>query len=305
MTRKKIIIKTLWFLLCISIIVTAPLLIAFNTHGTDQHETAKNMITVWQIDSFEGGKGSRASYLQNIGNEFSKVNDCYVQVISLSSEAARQNLSLGTVPDLISYGAGTYGLEQYITKSPVARVWAHGSYCFLAVDEAADFSDISVKNTVVDGGVENFAKAAALLSGIGGAPTEKPTGAYVSLINNKYKYMLGSQRDIFRLTARGVSFKIKPVVEFNDLYQLISVTAQSEKNCFFAQKFTDFLLNNEDNLFKIGLMGANKLYDNEMSDLEGLEYNYKLTSPISKTTKDSLDKAINNSNVTLLKNLLK
>ena len=65
------------------------------------------MLKIWQIDSFEGGKGSRADYLQSVGNDFTKNGGAYISVTALSSEAARLNLSEGNIPDIISYGAFT------------------------------------------------------------------------------------------------------------------------------------------------------------------------------------------------------
>ena len=58
-------------------------------------------LNVWQIDSFEGGKGSRADYLQKIGANFSKKEKCYVNVTSISAESARVNLANGVTPDII------------------------------------------------------------------------------------------------------------------------------------------------------------------------------------------------------------
>ena len=34
------------------------------------------VLSVWQIDSFEGGKGSRAEFLQSVGNDFNKKEKC-------------------------------------------------------------------------------------------------------------------------------------------------------------------------------------------------------------------------------------
>lgn len=305
MPRKKIFIRTCWFALCVLILIAAPAMIAVKNAEAGSGKEQMDMLTVWQIDSFEGGKGSRAGYLQTVGDNFSKDSGCYVRVVSITAEAARQNLVGGTVPDLISYGAGTYGLENYITGKPAASVWAYGGYCIISTDERADFEDVSVKNSVINGGTGNLSGAAALFCGLNGATVEKPTNAYVSLINGKYKYLLGTQRDIYRMVARGATFKVKPLTDFNDLYQLISITAQNTKNCHMASEFISYLSANDHNLNKIGMMGKTKLYDDEMSQMENLEYGYTLKSPVSEEMKNSLDDAINKSNINLLKNLLK
>lgn len=259
-------------------------------------------LSVWQIDSFEGGKGSRTEYLQNIGKEFKQKESCYVNVVSLSADAARLNLSNGNVPDIISYGAGTYGLESCISDF---AVWCNGSYCLLTLDNNADFSDVSVKNTVINRGKDNLAGAAALFCGLQDSKFENSTAAYVKLINGDYKYLLGTQRDIFRLKTRNVSFIIKPITEFNDLYQNISITNKC-KNTVYARKYIDFLLSKKNGLNKIGMLGDGvKLYDNEMAACENITYKYKITYPINKATKDSFDKSITLGDINMLKELLK
>lgn len=262
----------------------------------------RTVLSVWQIDSFEGGKGSRADFLQSAGDGYSERAACYINVISLSAEAARQNLSAGTVPDIISYGAGVYGLESYIDGY---TQWCHGSYCFLTVDGGADFADISPENTVINAGKENLSGGAALFCGVNGADVENSTTAYVKLLGGKYKYLLGTQRDVFRLITRGVSFKVKPVTQFNDLYQNISVTAQGRRTGL-SQGFIDYLTEKLPEVNKIGLLGATDgLYDNEMRELEGLDYECKLTSPVSFQTRQSIENAIFSNNINMLKNLLK
>lgn len=311
--KTKLIIKrTLCFALCISILIAAPIVITANlkkAENENKPESRFAYLTVWQIDTFEGGKSSRASFLQNTGNRFSESGGCYVNVKSLTSRAAFENIDNGILPDVISYGAGMSGLEGLLKgKTPYVE-WAHGGYCLLAVDEKADFGDLSAANTVVNAGTENASGAAALFCGLQGAALGKPTSAYVDLINGKYKYLLGTQRDIFRLKTRGQSFKVKAVTEFNDLYQNISVIAGDPEKQYYGNKFVDFLLSRPEEITKIGLMckteGNKKLYDDEMAQMEGLDYTYKLISPVSETVKNQILSAVENSDLNLLKNLLK
>ena len=291
-------------ILCVAILVTMPIMSV--TKSSASSKSKMFVLNLWQIDSFEGGKGSRASFLQSIANDFSKSGNCYITVTTLSAAAARENLKKGTIPDLISYGAGTFGIENYIKGSSPYYTWCYGSYCFLCLDENSDFSDISGNNTVVNEGTENYSRVAAMISGIGSAAYERPTGAYVSLINGKYKYMLGTQRDIFRLKTRGVSFTVKPVTEFNDLYQNISVTSSDAQLASKAEEFIKYLLKNGERVEKLGLMvNDKKLYVDEMKYLEGVSYEYKLIAPISENTKAEIDGAISNNDLKKLKKLFK
>lgn len=304
--KRQFLLRITAFLLCISIIIATPILIATNQSAhSDSKSDTMAVITIWQIDSFEGGKGSRANYLQTIWKECFKDSKSYVNVISITAAAARANILNGNTPDLISYGAGTYGIEGIICGKTPYYTWAHGGYCFLATDESADFSDINNTNTVINKGTDNLTGAAALICGVEKANKSTPTGAYVSLIHGEYKYLLGTQRDIYRLKTRGINFKIKPITEFNDLYQNISITTNDIKKTAKATKFIEYLLNQNKNITKIGLMGNNKYYEDEMSQMESLTYGYKLTSPISEETHISLLNAIEKSNLNLLKKLLK
>lgn len=287
--------------LCIAAVV-AFLCFAFKPQKSNAENNDKSVLQLWQIDSFEGGKGSRADYLQKKGNAFSKEYGAYVTVTALSAEAAVLNLENGNIPDLISYGAGICGLESYIGSF---TTWCHGGYCLLAVDANADFTNVNAENTVINSGKNNYTSAAAMFYGLQNAEYEKPSGAYVKLINGDYKYLLGTQRDIFRLKTRGVGFTVKPVTEFNDLYQNISVVDKSA-NFSVAQRFVGYLMSHRDDVNKLGLMTESSgLYDDEMKVMEGLDYECKVVAPVNKQTKERLENIIAQSDINMLKNLLK
>lgn len=287
------------FLLCIAVFIIF-LCLTVKDKKVDAVQE-KNVLTVWQIDSFEGGRGSRADFIQKIGKDFSDKNSCYVSVVSLSEDAAVLNLKEGNIPDIISYGAGISGLENHISSY---KTWCHGGYCVLTVDANADFSDINSENVIINEGKGNLVSAAALFCGLQGAATEKPTAAYVKLINGGYKYLLGTQRDIYRLKTRGVSFAVKPVRQFNDLYQNISVVTES-KNAKSALNFIDYLMSRTNEVINLGLLSENTVYDDEMKIMQGISYEYKLTAPVSADTKNQLQNLISAGDINMLKNLLK
>lgn len=301
---KKIFKNSVFFILCITVIITAAVII-FREKSNPAVAEDSTVLTLWQIDSFEGGRGSRGSLLQSVGEKFSKDSGCYINVTTLTADAARMNLERGSVPDLISYGAGTYGLENYLRGKTPYYTWCHGGYCLLTTDTNADFSDANSDNTVINGGTGNLVSGAALFAKLNGAATDKPTGAYVKLLSGEYKYLLGTQRDIFRLKTRGTAFSVKPLTDFNDLYQNVSITTGDDKKMKQAENFINFLLENAD-VAKVGLLCDCKvIYDDEMAAMEGLNYDYKLTAPVSKATRDELENAILNSDENKLKTLLK
>ncbi len=291
------------FILCAFVFITVPLTIIKDNDEVNA-QSNKTVLNLWQIDSFEGGKGSRTSYLKTLADEFTKTENCFINVISLSSEAAKININEGNVPDLISYGAGVDGLENLFYGKIPYQTWCRGGYCIITLEETADFSDINAENTIINVGTENLSAAAALFCGLENAETAKPTEAYLKLINGKFKYLLGTQRDIFRFRTREVQFKIKAVTEFNDLYQNISVTTNKSINSAFAEKFVKKLLSNSKNSVQIGLMfdGVN-LYDDEMKEMENIVFNCKLSAPVSNNTKNEILSAVRTKDLKKLKSL--
>ena len=286
-------------LLCLASIIA--FLCLSSKGGGGEASAEQTVLTVWQVDSFEGGKGSRADFLQKVGEDFGKTSGCFVNVVSLSSEAVRLNFAENIFPDAISYGAGMFGIESYIDGY---KTWCYGGYCLLSIDTNSDFSDVTKDNTVINTGKDNLSGAAALLCGLNGAVYEKATGAYVKLINGNFKYLLGTQRDIYRLKTRGVSFAVKPLTQFNDLYQNISVIENSQR-AGTARKFIDCLMNKMDEVTKLGLMSASSVYDDEMKQMQNIKYEYKLTSPVSEETYIKLKNIIADGDINMLKNLLK
>ncbi len=288
------------------LIIAVPLLAFFQRRSAAADKVETQSISVWQIDGFEGGRGSRSQYLQNIGDKCFKDNKIYVTVTSLSTEAARMNLQQGKIPDIISYPAGFYGIENYINKKDFAyKNWCRGGYCFLTLDESADFSDITAENTVINAGKDNLSSVAAVLCGVGGALSEEPTNAYLKLINGKCKYLLGTQRDFFRLKTRNATFSVKPVTQFNDLYQNISVLTTNNAKYNVCKRFINYLLENN-NVGKLGLFyGDNKDIDEDIRPLCNVEYETVLNYPCSKEYIDQLKSAAGSGDLNKIKNLLK
>ena len=276
------------------------------SYGAEGKDTAESLtvLTLWQIDSFEGGRGSRAEYLAALGKQFSEENNTYIEVTSLTAEAARANIESGTVPDMISYGAGFYGIEGVIADKYSATAWCRGAYCLLAIGDS-DFSDVTAENTVINEGKDNLAAAAALFVGVDGADYYSPTSAYLQLLNGKYKYLLGTQRDIVRLTVRGAQFSVKALTEFNDLYQYISVLATAQKGelCY---NFTQYIISHSEELTDISMMmDGYRLYSSALGELEGLSFDYTVSPIVSQQTYERLKNAVNDGDINLLKTLLK
>lgn len=302
-TKKRVILLIILAAICI----ITPVLGIIRGNGDEVSGEDMTVLTVWQIDTFEGGRGSRAQYLQNKADEYFKDVNCYVTVTTISSEAAKENLANGNIPDMISYGAGFIGLESYINnKDYIYKTWCRGGYCLITIDESADFTDISEQNTIINQGKENLVLVTAMFLGVNNAAQEKPTGAYVDLINGKYKYLLGTQRDIYRFKSRNLTIKVKPINEFNDLYQNISILTNDPVNYSKCSGFISYLTENNEDADKIGMFADGKtIYSDEMHAMETLTFDYSLQGLISENYKNDLMNCISAGDINLLKSLLK
>ena len=277
---------------------------AFVNYADGEEDDSLQVLTLWQIDSFEGGRGSRAEYLRSLAHDFAKSANVYIEVTALSSDAARTNISAGVVPDIISYGAGFYGVESLVLEG-YGKAWCRGAYCLIALS-GTDFSSVSTANTVINEGKDNLVSVAALFSGLQGADYAAPTSAYVSLISGEYDFLLGTQRDVIRLQTRGESFEVKPLPEFNDLYQYISVLTRDGEKAAVAEEYINYVLSHGESLTRIGMLRDGvTLYSDGMHALEGVDFSYTIPAVASSGAVAEIKKAARSGDINLLKSLLK
>ena len=302
MKKKKILILIAIIVICV---IALPIVALFTKKTSSVSEQTMQQLTLWQIDGFEGGKGSRANYLQKCSEKCFKDQKIYLTVTAISADAARINLQAGKVPDLISYPAGFYGIENLINSRDFSyKTWCNGSYCVLSLDENADFSDVNTVNTVVNEGKDNLTQVALTFCGLNGAVCEEPTNAYLKLISGKNKYLFGTQRDIFRLKARNVSFSIKPITEFNDLFQNISIMTTNNEKYETCKRYIDYLSANS-NVGTLGLLGGGEYCIDELKAFDGIEYGVTLNYPCGINYINDIKEAAKNADLNKLKTLLK
>lgn len=240
----------------------------------------RGVLRLWHIDGFEGGRGSRAAFLGSAASVFESENEGLIVMITVhTAESAAYALSEGSIPDMISYGGGcdfvadcARPLEKYDFAAASAGhdtlgvPWCRGGY-FLFSGEG-DFSDVSDENTVISEGRENLPEAAAALNGLQGEfDVLSVTQAYTALIGGKYKYMLGTQRDVWRLRTRGFAFTARPLSAFCDLWQYISVCARDTERYNACLDFVALLLS-DDIQGRLGEIGMISPYASVYSDDE-------------------------------------
>ena len=261
----------------------------------------RGILTLWNIDTFEGGVGSRKQFLLSVSRGFEKRNEgVLVMAIDHTAESAETAMAEGKFPDLISYGAGVnvQNLKPLETDKPspagayngetYAVPWCRGGYCIIENPYyAANKKD--PQPLIVSQGEFTNPLVAFALSGRTETDTEvlTPMNAYVKFTSGKVRYMLGTQRDINRIIRRGMDFTSKPLSEYNDLYQYISVTSADAVKAAYAQSFINYLLSDEiqAKLSDIGMCSCYievKYEDPDMSALAAAKSEYTVSAFASK-----------------------
>ncbi len=234
--------------ICLLLLIFSPYLVK-GEKAQDKPQTI--VLTVWHVDGFEGGKGSRYTFLRNVASEFSKENEgVYLLVSSYSMQGANDLLGKGKSPDVISYGGvglNLQNLAKQLTFSgldggsvggkPYAISYLKGGYFVIKKGEGGNQIIISKSENVTP-------EIATLFSGERASEYVllNPLDAYATFLTQKNSTLIGTQRDIERLTSRGVTFTATPIEKYSDLYQYLSLTTQKSQNEYYAQKFIEYML---------------------------------------------------------------
>ena len=239
-----------WFAgaLCLTTVIISPLLIKSNRVKS---QTNSVILTVWHVDGFEGGKGSRYTFLRDASTEFSRLNKgVYLLVSSYSMQGANDLLSKGKHPDILSFGGVGLNLQNYakelrflghdggtVSNKRYAISYIKGGY--FVIQKGNGSTDI-----IISKGENVTPEIATLFSGekVSGYVLKSPLDAFSAFLSKKDATLIGTQRDIERLTSRGENFTAKLIENYSDLYQYLSLTTTNENNEYYANRFIEFLL---------------------------------------------------------------
>ena len=245
----------------------------------------KGIITLWHVDGFEGGSGSRKQFLLKVAREFEKQNQgVLVMVTNHTFTSVKESINNGQMPDLISYSNGTEitgameldnerkVVSGFIGQKNYATAWCRGGYVLIKNNNAKD----NEQNTIIVSQAEYTQPLVALmLEGLEFDNIEvyEPMDAYVKFTANKTAYFLGTQRDVVRLNNRGMQVDCQPLTAFNDLYQYISLTGQDQDKNVYAKKFIDYLLsdNVQIQLNKICMLSPYLSVENQIESLNAMQ----------------------------------
>lgn len=215
-------VKAAAYLALVFVLAFTPLVAAKKTRTDNdfplkptEHE---RILTLWHVETFEGGVGSRGDFITGRAVEFGKKGR-HVLVKTHTIESAKESLKKGEKPDLVSFGIGAdfvVPMAKRVTLTVAgekvksrAFVWAQGGYFLFR--KSGDETPIKTL-TISDGG-KNLPLGAANLTGVKyeNIETVKSTDAYLKLISGNTDAMLGTQRDIRRFTVKNFAYTATPL----------------------------------------------------------------------------------------------
>lgn len=228
------------------LLLLAAAVIVFVPQKSEKAE-ARTVVRVWNIDTFEGGKGSRTAFLKSVARELK--GEAYYLVTNYTLEGALSAFAEGDAPDVLSFGVGLSEFAERLLPlkrefaggelggKTLAYPWCMGGYYLFSL---TDFEGEG--RTVLSVGGENLPAVAARLEGISGEETES-VAAYTGFLSGKYRYLLGTQRDVCRFQARGAIVQARPLTKYCDLYQYIGILSAEKRDVSLA--FVEALLSPE------------------------------------------------------------
>ncbi len=254
-------------------------------------ETPKVILTLWNVDTFEGGYGSRTDYLSRICDRLTD-KGIFVIVSSYGLESAEKKINGGVLPDIISFGVGAdfvLANAQPLAKSDFvggealgrtyAEPWCRGGYFLISENPVNEHID----RLIVSKGNYNNPLCALHYSPYEAKETVvlDPLSAYVEYLKGG-AVLLGTQRDVRRLTVKNKPFTAVPLEEFCDLYQYIAITSANAEKIPYAKSALKFIVENSDkNVSEIGMLPIGK---NAQSDALGAYDTLKTDKTLSPFT---------------------
>ena len=172
------------------LLLLAAAVIVFVPQKSEKAE-ARTVVRVWNIDTFEGGKGSRTAFLKSVARELK--GEAYYLVTNYTLEGALSAFAEGDAPDVLSFGVGLSEFAERLLPlkrefaggelggKTLAYPWCMGGYYLFSL---TDFEGEG--RTALSVGGENLPAVAARLEGISGEETES-VAAYTGFLSGKYR----------------------------------------------------------------------------------------------------------------------
>jgi len=268
--KKRNFVKFFFCFICVFFLIISPFYI-FNEKNYELklneyfnlENSTKVVLTLYNIETFEGGTNSRTKFLQQQALNFNKKqNNCFVVVKTLSPDQLALNIRNNNLPDLYSFGVGVGSyiqgflseldvnskirsdLSQYGKKSGklLAYPYILSGYCLIShenyttdEDSLSSLVKADSKNKMLGLSLSNAFNGAEVLFQNGITLSESDLlettssyDAYKNFLNKKTKSLLGTARDVARCKNREENGSLSAcrynfLGNYSDLVQYISV----------------------------------------------------------------------------------
>ncbi len=295
--------KVLFVVFCLLFLIFTPFFV-FNKDNYKMgmffnlSHSSKVVLTLYHIETFEGGTNSRTTYLNKRAEDFNKQNpNVFIVIKSMDKEELLLNLEDGKRPDMFSFGVGVgeyiVGFLAQLNKNASVREdlqefakWDNkilaypyilSGYCVLshADSDNNDISTLLTPKNQMSG--FSYSKTdinpvqALNVNGINylstnGSEFNSTYDAYLNFVNKKSVSLIGTMRDVARCKNREANFSLSNITYnmlggYSDLIQYVSVVDNANSNrTYFSKLFAEFLLSekSQSSLKSYGLFGTSK-----------------------------------------------
>lgn len=320
--------KTIPIALCVLVVAIMPFAYKRTSSkesfplSTQEH---KFVLTLWHVEVFEGGVGSRGDFLSSVAVDF-RDSGALVMVVNHTVESAENAVKNGNLPDMISFGVGVNFVKGYAKSLPdisflggehagkiYAYPWCAGGYFVIRKNQ----DNQPIDRLFVSQNTYNLPILAIEKGEVKASSYEykKPLDAYTAYLGGKScDALLGTQRDLKRLEKRGVEFYASPVKEFSDLVQYVSILTSDKKRFAECLKYCELLIDEstQQKLEKIGMtsaifseIGKGSFYDFSFNDVLFTVSPFTDSGAVSQLVEEIRVQNITNNSLLRLKNMLK
>jgi len=255
----------------------------YEIYKEDEIET--KLYTIWHIETFEGGGKARINYIKDVCNQIEKKNKGVLfMVFSVQPEEIKEKLNQEK-PDIISFGFGVGKLllphlkelnNAYDVRDTLysSAKFANDLMCVPYISSGyAMFTHSANIKDYCYGENAYVSPKPAIEKTINAKSEVSQYEAYKKFVYNKNTALIGTARDVFRITNLNnigrANAIITPIDDYTDLIQYCGITRKDN----ITTKFLNLLLSNnqQKKLTDYSLFGVmnNKLYSSGIyNDME-------------------------------------
>lgn len=247
------------------------------SYARKELDVQRRLLTLWHIETFEGGSYSRSAFLQKKAIEYEKTHKgVLIYIDNLSYEQARNKLESGVCPDMVSFGYGAGNMFAGYSKEYVGRLniredilssgkvggkvlavpYMIGGYVKISDGSGVCATSNSTMKAVIDSDTQ--------------VVEESSYQVYTDFVRGKYEAIIGTQRDLIRINNRMEKGTMQSctfdyITGYTDLVQYLSITSNLQSKVSICNDFIEYMLSDkvQSSISNIGMYSvtSSKIYN--------------------------------------------